>query len=66
MAFLLLSCAGEEARPTVELWHSYRGAEKAAIDALAADFNAGNHDFDLEVLAVASKAYKTKLSSAVP
>jgi len=33
---------------------------------LVDEFNSGSSDFQIELLAVASKAYKTKLSSAIP
>ena len=70
LVFLLVGlvggCGDETQVETVELWHAYRGAEKEAIDRLAADFNANQGDYQLEVLAVASKAYKSKLTSAIP
>ena len=66
VAGLLGGCGKETQVETVELWHAYRGAEKEAIDRLAADFNANQGDYQLEVLAVASKAYKSKLTSAIP
>ena len=62
----LCSCAAKEDVPTVELWHSYRGAEKEVLAALADEFNERDRGFRVEVLPVASKAYKTKLSSAIP
>jgi arabinogalactan oligomer/maltooligosaccharide transport system permease protein len=52
--------------PTVEVWHAYRGAEKDALRALVDEFNGGESLFQIELLPVASKAYKTKLISAIP
>ena len=64
---LLLGCsAGPTDGPEiVTLWHSYRGAERDAIDAIVADFNASNA-VQIESLAVPSKAYRSRLSSAIP
>ena len=63
---LLAACApAPDAADTVTLWHSYRGAERDSIDAIVAQFNA-SHDAQIEALAVPSKAYKSRLMSAIP
>ncbi len=49
----------------VTLWHAYRGAERDAIDGIVADFNA-SHALQIEALAVPSKAYRSRLMSAIP
>ncbi|MEE2827717.1 MAG: extracellular solute-binding protein [Myxococcota bacterium] len=60
------SCQPAESVETVRLWHAYRGAERTAIASLVDEFNASRSDLRIEVLPVASKAYKTKLTSSIP
>lgn len=67
LLLLLPSCGGHEADvPKVLLWHSYRGDERAGIDRVVSEFNAANRDLQIEALAVPSKAYKSRLMSAIP
>ena len=60
--FLSSGCASP---PTVVLWHSYRGAEEAALVRLAAGYEekTGVH---VELLAVPFDAYTAKLAAARP
>ncbi len=63
---LLTACAAPpDTSDTVTLWHSYRGAERESIDAIVDGFNS-SHDVQIEALAVPSKAYKSRLMSAIP
>lgn len=64
---LMLGCAPapNDGPEVVSLWHSYRGAERDAIDAIVQQFNAAN-DVQIEALAVPSKAYRSRLTSAIP
>jgi arabinogalactan oligomer/maltooligosaccharide transport system permease protein len=52
-------------RPSVAVWHSYRGAEEAALVDLARRYEraAGVH---VELLAIPFEAYSAKLDAAVP
>jgi arabinogalactan oligomer / maltooligosaccharide transport system permease protein len=64
---LMLGCSSAPADglETVSLWHSYRGAERDSIDAIVGEFNA-SHDVQIVSLAVPSKAYRSRLMSAIP
>ena len=66
LSLLLPSCAEPDAGPTIVLWHSYRGAERDALESLISDWDAAHPEVATEVLAVPSKAYKSRLQSAIP
>jgi len=61
-----LGCSTPPAAPTVTLWHAYRGEERVALDEVIERLRATEPGFDVEVLAVPSKAYRSRLMSAVP
>src|SRR5437016_1905216 len=48
------------------VWHSYRAAEKAAIEKVAAAFNASHPGTRVTTLAVPYDAFADKISAAVP
>ncbi|HEY1555205.1 MAG TPA: extracellular solute-binding protein [Kofleriaceae bacterium] len=48
------------------LWHSYNGAERAALEETAATWNAAHPDTPLVLVAVPHDAFADKISSAVP
>ena len=50
----------------VVLWHSYTGAERAALEATAARWNAAHPDIPLVLVEVPHDAFADKISSAVP
>ena len=50
----------------VVLWTSYRGEERSALQALVDRHNRSAGPVEIELLAVPSKAYKTRLQSAIP
>jgi arabinogalactan oligomer/maltooligosaccharide transport system permease protein len=52
--------------PTVTLWHSYRGAERDALESVLSDLDASRDDLRIEVLAVPSKVYKYRLQNGIP
>jgi len=58
--------AGTAAAETVTLWHSYRGAEQAALEHVVRSINADNPGLEIEPLAVPAANYASKLTSAVP
>lgn len=66
----LWACAPEpsrsEARREVVLWHSYRGAERDTLEALAADFERAHTDLKVRLLPVPYDALPDKLTAAVP
>jgi arabinogalactan oligomer/maltooligosaccharide transport system permease protein len=63
---LAWSWAGAAAAETVTLWHSYRGAEQAALEQVIRRLNAENPGLEIEPLAVPSANYASKLTSAIP
>ena len=56
------------AKPAVELllWHSYRGEEKKALDALVTRYNAAGRGATLNALAIPFDALNDKITAAVP
>ncbi len=62
LAAVLPACAEP---PSLVLWHSYRGEEERALEALARRYEA-EHGIRVELLAVPFDAYTAKLSAAVP
>jgi maltose-binding protein MalE len=50
----------------VVLWHSYRAAEKAALEALGKQWNEAHKDIELEVVSVPYDALPDKITAAVP
>lgn len=48
------------------VWHAYRAAEKAALEKVAAEYNAGHPDTKVVTLAVPYDAFADKISAAVP
>ena len=66
MLAFALSCAPEVEEPTITLWHSYRGGERDALEAITTAWDEAHPEVAVDVLAVPSKAYKSRLQSAVP
>ena len=66
VALALPGCAEQDEGPTITLWHSYRGAERDALDAVVRAWDDEHPEVAVEVLAVPSKAYKSRLQSAIP
>jgi arabinogalactan oligomer/maltooligosaccharide transport system substrate-binding protein len=50
----------------VVLWHSYRGAEKAAIEKVIAQYNASQSAVAVTTLAVPYDAFADKISASIP
>ena len=65
-AVTLLLPQSEAAAETITLWHSYRGAEKEALNEIIGAFERANPDVDVEVLATPNDAYASKLTTAIP
>ncbi len=64
---LLIACPEQEdAGDTVVVWTSYRGEELTALESVVEDFNSSTRDTRIELLAVPSAAYKSRLQSAIP
>ncbi len=51
---------------TVNLWHGYRGQEKAAIESVTRAFNLAHEDVQVKLLAVPFDALNDKLQSTIP
>jgi len=62
---LCLGCSAPHDHDVV-LWHSYNGAERAALEQTAAAWNAEHPDTHLVLVAVPHDAFADKISSAVP
>lgn len=56
----------DDGRETVLLWHAYAGAERAALEAVADEFNASNDDVRIKLAAVPYDAYADKITNAIP
>ena len=50
----------------IVVWHAYRGGEKAAIEKVAATYNAAHPGIRVNTLAVPFDAFADKISAAVP
>jgi arabinogalactan oligomer / maltooligosaccharide transport system permease protein len=61
---VLFGCGAEERKVT--LWHAYRGDEQIALEKVVAEWRNAHPDITVEVLAVASEAYASKLESGIP
>jgi len=67
LLFLALLASGvASAQTELVVWHSYRAAEKAAIEKVAASFNASHPGIKVTTLAVPYDAFADKISAAVP
>ena len=66
MAFLLSFDVGAEESESITLWHSYRGAERKALDLIVSEWNVSHRDMQVEPLAVPYDAYANKITSAIP
>jgi arabinogalactan oligomer/maltooligosaccharide transport system substrate-binding protein len=65
-ALTVLAASAASAQTELVVWHSYRAAEKAAIEKVAAAFNASHPGVHVSTLAVPYDAFADKISAAVP
>ncbi len=65
-ALVLLILAACSSPRGVVLWHAYNGAERDALEATAAAWNAEHADEPITLVAVPYDAFADKLSSAIP
>lgn len=65
-AALSLTLPAAAAETEVVVWHAYRGGEKAAIEKVAAAYNAAHPATKVITLAVPFDAFADKISAAVP
>jgi len=66
LAGLVATTACDAPQRGVVLWHAYNGAEREALEATAARWNAEHPDHPLELVAVPYAAFADKLTSAIP
>jgi maltose-binding protein MalE len=66
VALVVLGCAEDTRGREVLLWHSYASAEKDALEAVAARFNAQSPDVKLRLVGVPHDAFSDKITAAVP
>jgi maltose-binding protein MalE len=69
--FVAAMCAavagcGERGGEAVRLWHAYSGDERAALEEVAARWNAAHPDRRLRLVAVPYDAFADKITSAIP
>jgi maltose-binding protein MalE len=66
-AIAIAGCARPSASgDAVVLWHSYQGDERAALEAIAEDFNRANPDLRVELISVPYDAFADKITNAIP
>jgi arabinogalactan oligomer/maltooligosaccharide transport system substrate-binding protein len=65
-ALVLLILAACSSPHGIVLWHAYNGAERSALEATAAAWNADHADDPITLVAVPYDAFADKLSSAIP
>ena len=63
---IALALASAASADEVVVWHAYRAAEKAAIEKVAAQYNAAHPGTKVTTLAVPYDAFADKISAAVP
>jgi maltose-binding protein MalE len=63
---LLATACASHGRETITLWHAYDGAERAALEEVARDFDAAHPDLELRLVAVPSDAFADKITAAIP
>ena len=63
---ITLLCACGRSSDGIVLWHSYNGAEREALEASAARWNAAHRDHQIELVGVPHAAFADKLTSAIP
>ena len=63
---LFFSPSAGAADTELVVWHAYRAAEKAAIEKVAANYNAAHPGTKVTTLAVPYDAFADKISAAVP
>ena len=66
LALAVLASSAAAAQTELVVWHSYRAAEKAAIEKVAAAYNASHPGTRVTTLAVPYDAFADKISAAVP
>jgi arabinogalactan oligomer/maltooligosaccharide transport system substrate-binding protein len=66
LALFALASRPAAAETELVVWHSYRAAEKAAIEKVAAAYNASHPGVKVTTLAVPYDAFADKISAAVP
>ena len=66
LALSTLAPGAAAADTEIVVWHAYRAAEKAAIEKVAAAYNAAHPGIKVTTLAVPYDAFADKISAAVP
>lgn len=66
VAIVLGATACGAAPDGIVMWHAYSGAEREALETLAADWNTAHPDQPLTLVAVPYDAFADKITSAVP
>jgi arabinogalactan oligomer/maltooligosaccharide transport system substrate-binding protein len=66
LALAVVAACGAPDPKGITLWHAYTGAEKTALEASAARWNAQHPDEPLTLVAIPYGAFADKLTSAIP
>jgi len=64
--FIPNAYADDENNQSISLWHSYRGAERNALDLVVQQWNQDNPETPVSPLSLPYEAYANKLTSAIP
>src|SRR5687768_16653458 len=66
LAGLLLLPPGGQAADKLVMWHSYRGAERAALEKVVAAWNATKPAAEVELLMIPYQAFADRITAAIP
>ncbi|MCB9794864.1 MAG: extracellular solute-binding protein [Alphaproteobacteria bacterium] len=66
IAWILLSAAAWAQALELEVWHAYRGEERAALEALLAEYDEAHPELVVRPLALPAESFVTKLEAAAP
>ena len=66
LTLLLLVAGPASAQEEVQLWHSYRGDERAALEQVVRALHEQDDTVRVELLALPSEAFRTRLTAAIP
>lgn len=64
LCFFPLSASAQDV--VLDLWHSYRGEERAALESVVRSFEEENPDVKVKVLAVPDESFDNKVFTAIP
>lgn len=66
MILALLATAGAQEPVEIDVWHAYRGQERAALEQLLSEYDAAHPELVVVPLALPSDSFTNKLEAAAP